>query len=174
MSQKCVDKMATEVSATVFSKSADNDPKLSQASTFLTLGQSIRIEKRFNIIKDETVTVSLISRCFSKSRHDRQNSQRLASSGSVRRFFFFCFRPPPCVVHFPQFFFFSFFNLQASVALSNLLLLPAHPLAKAITLKLQAPKSSVDVTLSQSISNGTFLIGTHSRPEKKNMNKNKL
>ncbi|GAA6096019.1 uncharacterized [Tachysurus ichikawai] len=34
MSQKCVDKMATEVSATVFSKSADNDPKLSQASVW--------------------------------------------------------------------------------------------------------------------------------------------
>lgn len=50
-----------------------------------------------------------------------------------------------------------------------------HPSAKAIMLKLQALKSRVNVTLSQSISNGTFLIGTHSGSrKKKKMNKNKL
>lgn len=61
---------------------ANNDPK---PSTFPPLGQSIKTVKRFNIIKDKAVTVSLISRCFSKNQHD---SQRLASSRSVHVFFF--------------------------------------------------------------------------------------
>lgn len=99
---------------------------------------------------------------FSENRPERQDSSRLASSSPARVLFFV---PPPCVVHFPQSIPF-FFNLQASVALSNLLSLPVRPPAKAIMLKLQALKSRVNVTRSQSVSNGTFLIGMRSGPGK--------
>lgn len=102
---------------------------------------------------------------FSENLPERQDSSRLASSSPARVFFFLLFQLLVSYIFLSQYLFF-FFNLPASVALSNLLSLPARPPVKAIMLKLQALKSRVNVTRSQSVSNGTFLIGMCSGPGK--------